>query len=195
VRRAPIAGSVVALLALGGATAALGSAARGPARTTLVDGDSLAAGTAPYLPGDLHGWRVSQSYSISRHAPDGVSLLRSYGKRLPRVVVLSLGTNDDPRAISTFRAEVRRAARIAGAHRCIVWANVFRPPVVGTSYAGYNRVLRQEDRSHANLRVYDWVRTARRHRYWFGPDGVHPTATGYQVRARELARSVRRCHG
>jgi lysophospholipase L1-like esterase len=195
VRRGAWAGSVVALLALALAPGATGHAARGPARTMLVDGDSLAAGTAPYLPGDLRGWRVRQSYSISRHTPDGVSLLRGYGKSLPRVVVLSLGTNDDPRSISAFRAEVRRAARIVGPHRCIVWANVFRPPVVGSTYAGYNRVLRQEDRSHRNLRVYDWVRTARKHRYWFGPDGVHPTATGYQVRAHELARSVRRCHG
>jgi lysophospholipase L1-like esterase len=34
---------------------------------------------------------------------------------------------------------------------------------------------------------------ARRHPYWFGSDGVHPDATGYQARARALARNVRRC--
>ncbi|HEY8779249.1 MAG TPA: hypothetical protein VIL93_05610 [Solirubrobacterales bacterium] len=34
-----------------------------------VNGDSLAVGTEPYLPGDLHGFNLRQSASISRHAP------------------------------------------------------------------------------------------------------------------------------
>jgi len=34
-----------------------------------VNSDSLAVGTEPYLPGDLHGFNLRQSASISRHAP------------------------------------------------------------------------------------------------------------------------------
>ena len=40
-------------------------------------GDSLGEGTRPYLPGALSGWKLEQSVSISRHAPEGVSILRA----------------------------------------------------------------------------------------------------------------------
>ena len=36
-------------------------------RNLLVNGDSLAVGTAPYLPRALRRWRVTQSTAISRH--------------------------------------------------------------------------------------------------------------------------------
>jgi hypothetical protein len=83
--------------------------------------------------------------------------------------------------------------RIAGPRRCVVWANVFRPAVAGRGYAGYNRALRVEDRRRANLIVFDWVRMARQHPWWFGPDRVHPSAAGYGARARALARLVGAC--
>jgi hypothetical protein len=54
-------------------------------RLLFVNGDSLAVGTRPYLPRALRRWRVTQSVSISRHAPEGASVLRAYGRGLPRV--------------------------------------------------------------------------------------------------------------
>ena len=39
------------------------------ARRLFVNGDSLAVGTRPYLPGALRRWRVTQSVSISRQPP------------------------------------------------------------------------------------------------------------------------------
>lgn len=168
-------------------------AAKVRAHSVLVDGDSLAVGTAPYLPGDLPGWRVRQSADISRHTPDGVSLLKAYGRHLPHVVVLSLGTNDDPRTASSFRHDIHRALRIVGRHRCIVWPLIHRPPVAGATYHGYNRAIADVARGQKRLRAFNWERMARRHPYWFGSDGVHPDATGYQARARALARHVRRC--
>ncbi len=156
-----------------------------------VDGDSLAVGTEPYLPGDLHGFNVRQSASISRHAPQGVELLRH--RRFPRVVVMSLGTNDDPHAVGSFRSAVRSTIHLAGRDRCVVWANIVRPPVGGASYAGYNRVLAQENRRHRNMRVVKWTRIVRTHSLPLSADGVHPTADGYKVRARAIAREVKRC--
>jgi lysophospholipase L1-like esterase len=157
-----------------------------------VNGDSLAVGTRPYLPGDLGGFNVRQSTSISRHAPEGVELLRHLGK-FPRVVVMSLGTNDDPRAIGAFRSAVRSTIHIAGRRRCVVWPNIVRPPVAGASYAGYNRVLAHENRRHRTLRVVKWTRMVRHHYGWLAPDGVHPNVDGYKARARAIAREVRRC--
>lgn len=82
---------------------------------------------------------------------------------------------------------------MAGEPRCVVWANIVRPPYRGVSYRGYNRVLGQEARGRDNLRVLNWVRMVREHPEWLAEDGVHVSAEGYQARAEAVARSVRRC--
>jgi lysophospholipase L1-like esterase len=162
-------------------------------RRLLVNGDSLAVGTAPYLPRELGRWKVTQSTAVSRHAFEGASVLRAYARRLPRVIHVSLGTNDDPRSLTAFRSAIRAVMAVAGPRRCVVWANVVRPPVAGATYAGYNRVLAQESKPRKNLRVVNWARMVRENSYWLAGDGVHVSAEGYQVRARAVARSVRRC--
>lgn len=164
-------------------------------RRLLVNGDSLAVGTAPYLPGALGGWRVTQSTAVSRHAFEGASIMRAYGRRLPRVIHVSLGTNDDPRSPSAFRAAIREVMDVAGPRRCVVWANIVRPAVAGASYSGYNRVLAGESELRENLRVVNWARLVSRNPDWLADDGVHVSATGYQGRARAVANSVRRCGG
>jgi hypothetical protein len=166
---------------------------RARAPRVFVNGDSLAVGTKPYLPRVLPGWPITQSTSISRHVPEGVGILRAMGGGLARIVVMQLGTNDDPRTDEDFHHSVRATMRIVGSHRCVVWPNIVRPRVAGTSYAGYNHALAVETRRHDNLFVVDWVAIARRHPYWFGADGVHPNAEGYEARARAIAKKVRRC--
>jgi lysophospholipase L1-like esterase len=109
------------------------------------------------------------------------------------VIHVSLGTNDDPRSVSAFRAAIRQVMAVAGPRRCVVWANIVRPPVAGAGYAGYNRALAQESRPRENLRVINWARLVREHPYWLAGYGVHVNAEGYQVRAGAIARSVRRC--
>ena len=162
-------------------------------RRLLVDGDSLAVGTAPYLPRELGRWKVIQSTAVSRHAYEGAAVMRAFGPRLPRVIHISLGTNDDPRSVDAFRSAIRDVMAAAGPRRCVVWANIVRPAVAGASYAGYNRVLAQESRPLENLRVVNWARLVRDNPHWLAGDGVHVSAEGYQVRARAVARSVRRC--
>lgn len=171
------------------------SASASLSRNLLVNGDSLSVGTAPYLPRALRRWRVTQSTSVSRHAYEGASVMRAYGRALPRVIHVSLGTNDDPRSVSSFRAAIRGVMAVAGPRRCVVWANIVRPPVAGASYAGYNRALAQESRGRRNLRVVNWARMVRQNPGWLAGDGVHVSATGYAERAGTVARSVRRCRG
>jgi GDSL-like Lipase/Acylhydrolase family len=162
-------------------------------RRLLVNGDSLAEGTKAYLPAELRRWRVTQSTAVSRHAFEGADVLRAYGRSLPRVIHVSLGTNDDPNQTGAFRDAVREVMNVAGARRCVVWTNIRRPPVAGASYAGYNQVLAQESSRRENLRVVNWVRMVREHPEWLASDGVHVNAAGYQARAKAIARSVRRC--
>jgi lysophospholipase L1-like esterase len=163
------------------------------ALSLLVNGDSLAEGTRPYIPPELPGWHVRQNAKVSRHASDGDDVMRRYGRRLPRVIHVSLGTNDDPSQTAAFRAAVVDVMDVAGSRRCVVWANIVRPPFEGVSYRGYNRVLAREADRRDNLRVVNWVRMVRRHPEWLADDGVHVSAAGYRARAKAVARSVQLC--
>ena len=181
-------------LALAAAALALTPAASAAAeKRLLVDGDSLAEGTRPYIPRELPDWRVRQSAKVSRHAYQGAAVLRRYGRSLPRVIHVSLGTNDDPSQPEAFRAAIADVMEVAGERRCVVWANIVRPPYRHVSYRAYNRVLAEEDEARDNLLVLNWVRMVRRHRSWLADDGVHVSAEGYAARARAVARLVRRC--
>ena len=183
--------------ALGALAAGLVLATAGPAaaaeRSLLVVGDSLAEGTRPYIPHELPHWHVTQSAKVSRHASAGAAVMRRYGDELPRVIHASLGTNDDPRDVDGFRSAIRAVMRVAGGDRCVVWANIVRPPYAGVSYRGYNRALAAQDARRDNLLVLNWKRMAHRHPEWLADDGVHVSADGYAARARAVARLVRRC--
>ncbi len=158
-----------------------------------MNGDSLAEGTRPYIPSELPDWRVRQSTKVSRHAYEGARVLRRYGSSLPRVIHVSLGTNDDPGQPEAFRGAIAEVMEVAGERRCVVWANIVRPPYKRVSYRGYNRVLAEEDEARDNLMVLNWVRMVRRHPSWLADDGVHVSAAGYAARAAAVARLVRRC--
>jgi lysophospholipase L1-like esterase len=163
------------------------------ARRLLVNGDSLAVGTRPYIPRELDGWKVTQSTAVSRRAHQGAAVMRSYGRKLPRVIHVSLGTNDDPSQVEGFRAAIEEVMAVAGERRCVVWTNIVRPPVDGTSYDAYNRSLAREDRKRENLRVVNWARMVKRNPGWLAEDGVHVSAAGYRARAKAVARQVERC--
>ena len=82
------------------------------------------------------------------------------------MVVASLGTNDDPGAVSSFDHSVRTALRAVGRRGCVVWPNIVRPP----GYGGYNGVLRRLARKRRNPLALNWTyglpqpRLARRRR-------------------------------
>ena len=180
-------------LALLVASLVFAPAATAAEQRLLVNGDSLAEGTRPYVPRELPGWRVTQSTAVSRHAHEGDDVLRRYGSRLPRVIHVSLGTNDDPSDVDGFRASIADVMKVAGRARCVVWANIVRPPYRGVSYRGYNRALSEEASRRDNLRVLNWVRMVRAHPEWLADDGVHVSAAGYRARAKAVARLVRGC--
>ena len=162
-------------------------------RRAFVQGDSLGEGTAPYLGSSLPRWRLREDVDVSRHVQEGVDLIRAQGSALEPVVVVQLGTNDDPRFVSGFRSLVDEALAAAGPDRCVIWVNIVRPPAVGASYDGYNRVLAATAAGNANFRVVDWVRMVRLHPWWLAPDGVHVSIGGYRARARAIAGAMSQC--
>jgi hypothetical protein len=193
--RGRIAFVLVLAAACAGSAVAVAAPHRSSARTLYIDGDSLSVGTGWYLSTYLPGWTLRGTVAVSRHAYQGVYSVEARAREglLEHVVVVDLGTNDDPSAVSSFRDYVREVVRVAGPSRCVVWSTINRPPYNGVSYSGYNDVLTVLDARYRNLHVFDWAGLARAHPEWFGPDGVHPTMAGYKARAAGLARVIKSC--
>jgi hypothetical protein len=115
------------------------------------------------------------------------------GASLPHVVIVSAGTNGSPSAITLFKADVRKVLRLAGPKRCVIWANVVRPPYQGVSYDGINRALADLDLRNRNLVVFDWARMIARNPGALSEDGVHVDVPFYRKRAQALASLAKRC--
>jgi hypothetical protein len=154
-------------------------------------GDSLSVGTGPYLAARLREYRIDRIYDVGLHAYDAATLVARRRASLPSVVVISAGTNDDPRIVFTFARAVSRVLSAAGRDRCVVWPTIARPVAVGTAYDGLNRALARHAAREPNLVLVDWVRMVRRHPRWLTDDGVHVSVTGYRARASAIAGKIR----
>jgi lysophospholipase L1-like esterase len=168
-----------------------------PTEKTVLDlGDSLSVGTGPYLRTRLRGYRIERLHDVGLHAYDAAAIVAAAKASLPRVVVVSAGTNDDPRIVATFIRAVSRVLRSAGRERCVVWPTIVRPAAVGATYNGMNRALARAAARNPNLVLVDWVGMVNRHPHWLSDDGVHVAAAGYRARAAAIAHAVsRRCAG
>jgi lysophospholipase L1-like esterase len=156
-------------------------------------GDSLSVGTDPYLRKQLRGYRIDRLYEVGLHAYDAATIV-DRTRSLPNVLVVSAGTNDDPRIVSTFWRAVSAIVRAAGSDRCVVWPTIARPPAAGASYEGMNRALARIAARHSNLVLVDWRKMVRRHPGWLSRDGVHVSVAGYRARAAAIAAAVKmRC--
>jgi lysophospholipase L1-like esterase len=160
----------------------------------LVVGDSLAVGTEAPLAQLLPDWQIETSAEQGRHTDEGVAEITSQAN-LPDVVFVSLGTNDHPSATASFEADIEQVLDAAGPSRCVVWANIARPPYAGVSYAGYNQVLERLSFSRPNLTVVDWARISHAQSGLLGSDGIHATSEGYAVRAQAIASAIASCGG
>jgi lysophospholipase L1-like esterase len=163
-------------------------------RTVLDLGDSLSVGTDPYLRRQLRGYRIDRLYDVGLHASDAATVVEKARRSLPSVLVVSAGTNDDPRMVSAFWQSVSEVVRTAGRQRCVVWPTIARPPAAGASYDGMNRALTQMAARHSNLVLVDWRMMVRRNPRWLSRDRVHVSVAGYQARAAAIAAAVKtRC--
>ena len=147
-------------------------------------------GTAPYLRAQLRGYRIDGFHDVGLHAYDAAAIIARSRGTLPPVLVVSAGTNDDPRVVATFIRSVSRVLAAAGPRRCVVWPTIVRPPAVGATYDGLNRALMRAAARHSNLVLVDWVGMLGRHPRWLSDDGVHVAQAGYRARASAIATAV-----
>jgi hypothetical protein len=190
-----VAAAVVSSLALLAtvATAAVAATATVARHSAYHVGDSLAYGTSLYLPRYLKGWRLQQKVDVSMQSYAVPGYVAAMGSSLPHVVIVSAGTNGSPSAVSLFKADVRKVLRLAGPKRCVIWANIVRPPYQGVSYDGINRALAGLDRRNRNLVVFDWARMIARNPGALAEDGVHVNVPFYRKRAEALAALAKHC--
>ena len=159
-------------------------------------GDSLSVGTDPYLRSRLRGYRIERLYDVGLHAYDAAAIVARAKASLPRVLVVSAGTNDDPRIVSTFIRAISTVVRTAGPDRCVVWPTISRPPAAGATYDNLNRALERAEKRYDNVVLVDWAGMVRRHPRWLSRDGVHVSAAGYRARAAAIASAVvGKCRG
>lgn len=180
------------------ASAAASGARLAPGQDTLVLGDSLALAVYPYLADlvpDRYVSYVGEVGSSTEWALSQVEQLQAQGERIPRVVIVSAGTNDW--YARDFRHSATRLLERLGPKRCVVWSSVARPEVVnGTSVdpaEDLNAVLADLAATHPNLRVLDWAGAATANPAWLTGDGIHPNDEGTMVRAQMFADASYAC--
>jgi hypothetical protein len=188
----PVRRTIAVLLLLGAAAPASAQAAP---RHLLVIGDSLAYDNRPDLSRGLPRWKIENDFSFARSARETAHDLRvrSHADHpLPPVIHVSSGTGDDPSKPEEFRRALKLIMHVAGPHRCVVWANVWRLRLEEPTFATINLVLAQEDLARDNLRVIDWHEMVEAHLDWL-VDAVHVNEEGNRARADAVAREVRAC--
>jgi hypothetical protein len=116
-----------------------------------------------------------------RQMSEGIGVLRARAPRLPRFVVIGLGTN-----WTVTLDQIRQALRIVGRERVL---GLVTPREVGGVRSSDQAVMREAGRRWPNrVRVVDWVARSAGHSDWFYGDGLHLTPKG----ARAMARLIRR---
>ncbi len=123
---------------------------------------------------------------VGRQFGTAPRIVRGYGRRLPRTLVLALGTNG-PVSLRDCRAVLRAAGRD---RRVFLVTNAVPRSWERTN----NRTLRRCNRSVAprRVRLIDWHRESAGHREWFAADGYHLSRAGRRAYARLLDRAVDR---
>lgn len=162
--------------AVGGATVLLvlfAPAAEAVQSDTLAVGDSVMLGARWAL--QKRG--IAVDAKVSRQARTGPGLLRAKGSRLPRNVVVHLGTNGPMRL-----ADCQDVIRAAGPQRRVFLVTV---KADRRWIAGNNQTLRHcASGFPGRVSIIDWAWAARRHPAWLYADGIHLRPAGARAFAR-----------
>ena len=158
--------------------------------TVTLVGDSLNVGIERYVPGALPGWRMVANDQVGRVTPEGIAELAAGRPTLSNYVVVSLGTNDPPAAVTAFRNDVARVLELVGPNRCVIWATIWRD---GQPNDQFNEVLRDATRANRRVTLVEWAEMVERNPELLAADGLHGNEDGYRERARAVAAAVKSC--
>lgn len=148
----------------------------------LLIGDSIGVGIAPHL--YYHAYTEAK---VGRTLEQGMDVLKSLrDKRDDKVLVIILGTNNDPRRVGILKLSIRQALRFVGADGCVVWATVRDRP--GYNYRQWNNILRVNAKHDERFVVAEIGEMGS-----IGPDGIHPTPYGYKKRGQLVSRKMGYC--
>jgi hypothetical protein len=129
---------------------------------------------------------VQPSCAFQGTAPStALQAIQSYGHSLGDVLIVKVGYNEGAPGYSDGIDRVMRAARAQGA-KAVVWSTLRETSSI---YTETNRVIRRAAKRWPQLRVADW-NACSRGKPWFGPDGLHLTATGANALATLLRKNV-----
>ena len=151
-------------------------------------GDSLAYGTSLYLRQYLKGWRVQDDVDVSMQSYAVPKEVAAYGAALPRVLIVSAGTNGHPAATAQFKADVRRVLALAGPE-AVRDLGEHRAPAVpgGQLHEAQPGARRARPRRMPTSSSSTGRGMVARHPGALSSDGVHVAVPFYRERARALA--------
>ena len=175
-RVAPIVLTAALLVAPAAAEAACGGVKRAKSHRNLVRGpEPFTIGDSVMLlavkPLARAGFNVNAQGC--RRWSHGHAILRRKKRqgRLPRLVVMALGTN-----WVITRRDIGRTRKLLGRKRVL---GLVAPRESGGRVGPDARNVRAAARAHPrNVQLVDWARFSRGHGSWFGGDGIHLTQTG-----------------
>ena len=129
-------------------------------RRVLVNGDSLAFDSLSSIKRELPRRRVLDDLWFARRVAEGADVLRRFGRRLPPVIHVSLGTGDDPAKTVAFRRSLRAIMR-GGCKAVLGVGEHLASGESGPGFDSINAVLADEAARRPNLRVVAWPRWLR----------------------------------
>ena len=188
-RLAPIVGATLLLVALP-ATAHAGcgyvqsagakkNVSKGPPPVAIGDSVMLLA----VDPLARQGFNVNARGCRQWHEGEAIIRRKKRLHRLPRLVVMALGTN-----WYITRDDIGHTRRMIGKHHVLA---IVTPREPNGIYSGDAHRVRAAGRAHPHrIKVLDWVRYSRGQGGWFGPDGIHLTYTGVTNYVRFIRRSL-----
>jgi hypothetical protein len=186
---APIVGAAFLLVALpASADAGCGYVQTSAAKKNVSNGPPpLAIGDSVMLlavdPLARQGFNVNARGCRQWHEGEAILRRKKRLHRLPRLVVMALGTN-----WYITRDDIGHTRRMLGKHHVLA---IVTPREPNGIYSGDAKRVRAAGRAHPHrIKVLDWVRYSRGQGSWFGPDGIHLTYTGVTNYVRFIRRSL-----
>lgn len=154
-------------------------------RRIVVIGDSLAEGTAQYMPATTPGFSWQTDAKVGRPMLNVGPLVARYEPQADAFVI-ALGTNDCVGSVTDKELERRIftvLGKVLGAPTAFVTVGENGP--VAACAVRLNKLLKQIAGVVPKAYVLDWQAQAANHPEWYGVrgDGIHLTPAGYKARA------------